>query len=411
MDLLSRVCVFQSKKRLVFLILFFSVALTSIMYIYQLSYGHITANYLQFLENVGIKLRTETEKDSERLKTSSKGIWTINSVGRLGNQMGEYATLYALAKLNGHQAYILPSMAKYLSPIFKITLPIHHQSWFNRIQWNYYPLHDWMDDQYHSIPGNYIMFSGYPCSWTFYHHIREEILHEFTFHDFITEETNIFLRRISGGRKNVTYVGVHVRRGDYVKTMPKIWKGVVADKKYLETAMAYFRNKYKDVVFVVTSNGMDWCKKNIGDSKGDVFFSDDSKESSAAQDFSILAHCNHTIMTIGTFGFWAGYLAGGETIYLTNFTLPESEFLKVFKYEAAFLPQWIGIPADLSPLIAQNASKSANNCRSCNLQLSLIVCCLCLIILKISNTKLSCWRIISVRFRKQSFQDCPLKVM
>ena len=30
-----------------------------------------------------------------------KGMWTINAIGRLGNQMGEYATLYALAKMNG----------------------------------------------------------------------------------------------------------------------------------------------------------------------------------------------------------------------------------------------------------------------------------------------------------------------
>ncbi|XP_078080084.1 galactoside alpha-(1,2)-fucosyltransferase 2-like isoform X2 [Mustelus asterias] len=194
--------------------------------------------------------------------------------------------------------------------------------------------------------------SGYPCSWTFYHHIREEILREFTFHDFIKDQANAFLRRIGGERKNVTYVGVHVRRGDYMQIMPDVWKGVIADKEYLDTAMAYFRNKYKNVIFAVTSNGMDWSKQNIDNSKGDVFFSDDPKQSSPANDIAILAHCNHTIMTVGTFGFWAGYLAGGETIYLANFTLPESPFLKLFKYEAAFLPQWIGIPADLSPLLS-----------------------------------------------------------
>lgn len=55
-------------------------------------------------------------------------------------------------------------------------------------------------------------------------------------------------------------------------------------------------------------------------------------------------------MTIGTFGFWAAYLAGGDTIYLANFTLPDSSFLKIFKPEAAFLPEWVGINADLSPL-------------------------------------------------------------
>ncbi|XP_051894610.1 LOW QUALITY PROTEIN: galactoside alpha-(1,2)-fucosyltransferase 2-like [Pristis pectinata] len=253
--------------------------------------------------------------------------------------------------MNGHQAYILPSMANYLSPIFRITLPILHESLVKKTTGKNYHLHDWMADEYRNIPGDYRMLTGYPCSWTFYHHLQDEILREFTFHDFITEETNAYLRRIRGNQENVTFVGVHVRRGDYIKVMPNVWKGVIADKKYLEKAMYYFRKKYKNVIFVVTSNGMDWCKENINASKGDVLFTDTSN--SPGQDLSILAHCNHTIMTIGTFGYWAGYLAGGETIFLDNFTLPDSPFLKLFKYEAAFLPHWIGIPADLSPLLTK----------------------------------------------------------
>ncbi|XP_038635839.1 galactoside alpha-(1,2)-fucosyltransferase 2-like [Scyliorhinus canicula] len=353
---LSKVCVWKSKKKLRFLLIFFSaVAFIAVIYKYQLAYRIVPAKYLYLFGNTAMALQCETAKGTENVNISIKGIWTINSMGRLGNQMGEYATLYALAKLNGHQAYILPAMANYLSPIFKITLPTLHDSLKYGIFSKEYHVNDWMEDQYRSIQGNCVMLTGYPCSWTFYHHIREEILREFTFHDFLKEQTNAFLRRIRGERKNVTYVGVHVRRGDYVQVMPDMWKGVIADKKYLDTAMAYFRNKYKNVVFVVTSNGIDWSKENIDNSKGDVFFSDDPKQSSPADDIAILAHCNHTIMTVGTFGYWAGYLAGGETIYLTNFTLPESPFLKLFKYEAAFLPQWIGLPADLSPLLPQKA--------------------------------------------------------
>uniref|UniRef100_A0A4W3HUE9 L-Fucosyltransferase n=1 Tax=Callorhinchus milii TaxID=7868 RepID=A0A4W3HUE9_CALMI len=264
---------------------------------------------------------------------ASKGFWTINSIGRLGNQMGEYATLYALAKLNGKQGYIPQSMANYLSPIFRINLPTLHESMWKRLHWKNYHLNDWMEDRYRHIPGDY------------------EILREFTFHDYLIDEANTFLRSISKGQDKVTYVAVHVRRGDYVHTMPNIWKGVVADKGYLEKAMSYFRKKYSNVVFVVTSEGMDWCKDNIDASKGDVHFSGDGQSGSPARDFSLLAHCNHTIMTIGTFGIWAAYLAGGETIYLSNYTLPDSPFLKLFKYEAAFLPEWIGIPADLSPVL------------------------------------------------------------
>uniref|UniRef100_A0A670K1Z2 L-Fucosyltransferase n=1 Tax=Podarcis muralis TaxID=64176 RepID=A0A670K1Z2_PODMU len=294
---------------------------------------------------------TTTTSSRSSSKTMDSGIWTVKSDGRLGNQMGEYATLYALAKMNGHQAYICPAMHQYLSPIFRITLPVLHAEVDKKISWRNFGLHDWMSESYKHIKGKYVRLTGYPCSYTFYHHIRQEILQQFSFHDHIKEEANQYLQKLRGQCQEVTYVGVHVRRGDYVHVMPKIWKGVVADRGYLEKAMNYFREKYPNPIFVVTSNGMEWCKENINASRGDVYFSGDGRESSPGRDFALLAHCNHTIMTIGTFGFWAGYLAGGETVYLANYTLPDSPFLKVFKPSAAFLPEWIGIPADLSNLL------------------------------------------------------------
>ncbi|KAJ6651684.1 hypothetical protein lerEdw1_020719, partial [Lerista edwardsae] len=293
--------------------------------------------------------------------------------------MGQYATLYALAKLNGHQAYVHPSMHQNLSSVFQITLPVIPAEVVGKIHWRNFDLHDcdtccrnkllnptpvsvfalliwasynnWMSEDYRHIKGKYVWLTGYPCSFTFYHHICQEILQEFSFHDHIKEEANQYLLSLSGQHQDVTFVGVHVRRGDYVRVMPRIWKGVVADRGYPEKAMDYFREKYSNAIFVVTSDEMEWCKENMNDSMGDVCFAFDGRESSPERDLALLAHCNHTIMTTGTFGFWAAYLAGGEIVYLANFTLPNSPLLKVFKPSAAFLPEWIGIPADLSPLL------------------------------------------------------------
>ncbi|XP_030050823.1 galactoside 2-alpha-L-fucosyltransferase 2-like [Microcaecilia unicolor] len=283
-------------------------------------------------------------------------MWTVNSIGRLGNQMGAYASLYALAKLNSHKAYIVPEMHAWLAPIFNITLPVMHKDVNHQVAWRNCELHDWMSEEYKHIEGKYVRLTGYLNLWTFYHHIREEILRKFTFHDFIREEANKLLEQVKGTRKNATFIGVHMRRGDYVYVMLNRWKGVVADKAYLEKAIDYFCIKYQEPVFVVTSNGMHWCKKNINASRGDVYFSGDGVESTPRKDLALLAHCNHTIMTICTFGYWASYLAGGETIYLT-FTLPDSDFLNVFRYNAAYLPEWMWIPADLSSIL----SKHGNN--------------------------------------------------
>ncbi|XP_075695070.1 galactoside alpha-(1,2)-fucosyltransferase 2-like [Rhinoderma darwinii] len=281
------------------------------------------------------------------------GVWTIEPQGRIGNLMGEYATLYALSKINGHQPYILPHMHKELSQVFRIKLPVLPLEAANRIKWKKYMLRNWMLPEYKNISGEYVRFFSTPWSWTFYHHLRDEILQEFTFHDYLKVEANDYLAKVRGDRKNVTFIGVHVRRGDYVNVMSRERKGVVANKGYMDKAMAYYRHKYANPLFVVTSNGMDWCKKNINNSLGDVHFAGDGKESSPAHDFVLLAHCNHTIMTIGSFGFWASYTAGGETIYLSNYTMPDSPMLNFFKYDAIYLPEWIGIPADLSSFMTK----------------------------------------------------------
>ncbi|KAM4014764.1 galactoside alpha-(1,2)-fucosyltransferase 2-like isoform 3-T7 [Anomaloglossus baeobatrachus] len=350
----------SNKKKKLFLLGCLLMSVFVFLVLYQLQFR---IQFLTFSANLPLslicpqkdnKLISEDVSDTSSNNIISKckdlGIWTVKPDGRLGNHMGEYAALYALAKANGRQAFILTEMHDYLAPIFKITLPVLHNSVARYVPFQEYWIHDWMSEEYNHIYGSFIKLTGFPCSWTFFHHLREDMKREFTIHDYLKNEANQVLENIKGSRKNVTYIGVHVRRGDYVNVMPNVWKGVVADKGYLEKAMNYFRNKYKEPVFVVTSNGMRWCKENIDNSKGDVYFSGDGYESTPGKDFALLVGCNHTIMTIGTFGFWASYLVGGETIYLTNFTLPESEFLKLFRYNAAFLPEWIGIPADLSPL-------------------------------------------------------------
>ncbi|XP_039101397.1 galactoside alpha-(1,2)-fucosyltransferase 2-like [Hyaena hyaena] len=276
------------------------------------------------------------------------GMFTINSQGRLGNQMGEYATLYALAKMNGRPAFIPAEMHGALAPIFRITLPVLHRTTASKIPWRNYPLNDWMEERYRHIPGEYVRLTGYPCSWTFYHHLRAEILQEFTLHDHVREEAQAFLRRLQvNGRQPSTFVGVHVRRGDYVQVMPRVWKGVVADRRYLDQALDWFRTRYRSPVFVVTSDGMAWCRENINGSLRDVVLAGNGLQGSPAKDFALLAQCNHSVITVGTFGIWAAYLAGGDTIYLANYTLPDSPFHRIFKPEAAFLPEWVGIAADL----------------------------------------------------------------
>ena len=63
----------------------------------------------------------------------------------------------------------------------------------------------------------------------------------------------------------------------------------------------------------------------------------------AEEDLAILSSCNHTIMTVGTYGWWAGYLAGGITVYYRNFPAKGSELVPWFSREDHFPPDWVGL--------------------------------------------------------------------
>ena len=87
---------------------------------------------------------------------------------------------------------------------------------------------------------------------------------------------------------------------------------------YYQDAMEYYREEYgeKDTIFLLTSDDMIWARasKELQEETNLYFVGCGTTNdlSCVGQDFAFLASCNHTIISHGTFGQWAGYLAGGE---------------------------------------------------------------------------------------------------
>lgn len=127
----------------------------------------------------------------------------------------------------------------------------------------------------------------------------------------IKESARIFAKKYISFRSNsVTNIGIHVRRGDllsygYLRFPPE---------QYFKNAMHYFRDKYVNVQFFVSSDDIGWCKKQPYFEETHVI----SEKHTAVQDMSILASCDHVIISIGTFGWWSGMLSGGEVVYYEN---------------------------------------------------------------------------------------------
>jgi galactoside 2-L-fucosyltransferase 1/2 len=141
-------------------------------------------------------------------------------------------------------------------------------------------------------------------------------------------------------------VGIHVRHvhdgnvagGSYLKFPPT---------EFFERALNYFRAKFKHshVRFLVSSDDKPWCKTNPPFMADSVTILND--DHSAELDFAILAGCQHMIFTIGSYGWWAGYLGadshGGEVMYYEDGFIMDhvnNANGKVVK-EDYFPPHWI----------------------------------------------------------------------
>lgn len=66
-------------------------------------------------------------------------------------------------------------------------------------------------------------------------------------------------------------------------------------------------------------------------------------EFSSAMDLALLSSCNHVVMTVGSFGWWAGYLSGGTVVYFKDYPKPGSNIGRGFSAVDHYLPQWIGM--------------------------------------------------------------------
>ena len=148
------------------------------------------------------------------------------------------------------------------------------------------------------------------------------------------------VRAIAGGDKKVLFVGLHVRRTDYVQFSKQVLGKRVASKAFYQEAMDYFEEEYPDdsVYFLAVSDDLNWVRKHLGGRKNLVVAgSHGSGEddglgevrgdtipveiitlilSKVGKDLALLAACDHTILSQGLFGTWGGFLAGGD-VYST----------------------------------------------------------------------------------------------
>ena len=182
-----------------------------------------------------------------------------------------------------------------------------------------------------------IRLDGYYQSWKYFRHIEREVREHFRFRLDIISVAKEFLHSNAPGL-HVTRVGIHVRRGDLLDGYYHNFGYSVATASYFAQAMTYFRKRFQRVQFIVCSDDITWCREHIKDSN--IAYSEGN---SPGVDLAILSLCDHVIMSIGSFSWWAAWLAGGTVVYYDDWPRPVSQLEYHVTKSDYFYPDWIPI--------------------------------------------------------------------
>lgn len=125
-------------------------------------------------------------------------------------------------------------------------------------------------------------------------------------------------------KKDTIFVGIHSRRTDHLAFQEK--KNLIhLDPSYYMDAIEIYRKKFPskkyNLAFIWVSDDLQWGRDKIGSKKigKNVFFIGEEQEDKGPYDLALLASCNHTILSHGSFTYFAGFLANGLKIVPQHF--------------------------------------------------------------------------------------------
>ncbi|XP_050407426.1 galactoside alpha-(1,2)-fucosyltransferase 2 isoform X1 [Patella vulgata] len=298
--------------------------------------------------NLGINdlQHSKNEKVQMKYNLNHSNIICPTFHGGLGNNLFQYAAAYGLARRLNADVVLTPNtnIYQFFQPVARISTDPNVCSKVKIITERHAAAFD--ESFFNLSPGSDYKFIHYLQSWKYFKHVEAELRHQFIFRgDVIARARSQIANKlerfnVSSKMKPNVLVNIHVRRGNYLIDPFATFGYKVANMTYINKAKKYFTDKYENVTFFVFSNDMKWCKENI---KGldIVYIENNSREI----DLAIMSLLNHTIITVGTFGYWAAWLCNGETVYFADLAKPGSEFAQEFSADKKdyFYPGWIGM--------------------------------------------------------------------
>ena len=247
------------------------------------------------------------------------GLNHLGNLGRLGNQMFEFAALRGIAAEHGYDMCIPPAdhegIENYsLHQCFKLDhiktgfIPNENYSLEQTFHYN--------NDLFATCPDNTSLY-GFFQSWKYFINIHDQIRKDFTFHDDILEPCKEIVEDLEEP------IMLHVRRGDPNLTDPRGFKWSytqcgsmhpVQPVEYYEKALSHFDD---DQTVVVFSDSVDWVKEQEFFA-GDRFMISEPEDKYADGSFTpyvdlcLMSLCSHAIIANSSMSWWGAWLIANE---------------------------------------------------------------------------------------------------
>lgn len=223
--------------------------------------------------------------------------------------------------------------------------------------------------------GRVQQLGGYLQSWRYFQHAQQEVRKDFQFRGIVLSSAQLIIGRIrrfnsflyhedhhrgdkrlaiENRKRNsvsrgmnvtpVTVVGIHVRHGDITINRQQIQMGYQTPPvEYYVRAMLYFRRRYGHVFYVITTDSRKYVMNYLLPACFRIGARCHLTKNNVFVDLAILASCDHVIMSVGTFGWWAAWLAGGEVVYYKYPAREGSVLRKYMNYSDFYPDRWIAM--------------------------------------------------------------------
>lgn len=244
----------------------------------------------------------------------------VNIMGGLGNQLFQIATLLSYCDQYGYKPIFDPTHVSDLRSDFIL---YREDEFFKNIvseeKLENYTVYREDESKFNPIPRSYsnTLLIGYFNSEKYFEFSKNKIKKIFQ---------NYFLPLVHKlGVEPFEGVGIHVRRGDYLKYSQQFH---LLTNNYYQKALYGFQKGNK---IAVVSDDIEWCKKSI---EADLYISKDS-----FSDFLFLMNCqNGLIIANSTFSWWAAYLNPNNPHIVYPFEWFKPEYL--IRFQRYYVKGW-----------------------------------------------------------------------